>query len=61
MSSFRAALPPAHPQFPEGSKAALTEAGPVPIDAPKIEYSAEDDAAIDVNVRNMGKLYSLFR
>lgn len=57
---FRGALPPAHPQFKEGSPAALTQTAPVPIDAPKIQYSAEDDAAIDANLRYMGELTTAF-
>lgn len=55
MSMLRAPLLPAHPQFSQDSKAAFAEPGPVPFDAPKITYSAEDDAAIDANVRNMGE------
>ncbi|CAK5272213.1 unnamed protein product [Mycena citricolor] len=51
LPSFASALPPAGPQFGEGSNAAYTEKGPVPIDAPKIVYSAEDDKAIDAYLR----------
>ncbi|KAJ7690393.1 GMC oxidoreductase-domain-containing protein [Mycena rosella] len=49
--AFRGALIPGHPQFAEGSPAALTETGPVPLDAPKVVYSAEDDKAIDESLR----------
>ncbi len=59
MSMLRAPLLPAHPQFGQDSKAAFAEPGPVPFDAPKIIYSAEDDAAIDANVRNMGESFLL--
>lgn len=53
---FRAPFDPTHPQFSEDSKAALAiESGPIPLDAPKITYSADDDAAIDATVRNMGE------
>ncbi|KAJ3874896.1 GMC oxidoreductase-domain-containing protein [Lentinula edodes] len=45
------ALTPAHPQFSPDSLATLTDVGPVAIDAPKIVYSKEDDAAIDQNIR----------
>ncbi|KAJ7123137.1 GMC oxidoreductase-domain-containing protein [Mycena epipterygia] len=51
MPAFRGALPPAHPQFAADSPAALADTGPVPFDAPKIVYSAEDDKAIDENIR----------
>ncbi|KAJ7210036.1 GMC oxidoreductase-domain-containing protein [Mycena pura] len=51
LPSFRGALVPGHPQFAPDSPAALTETGPVPLDAPKVVYSAEDDKAIDDYVR----------
>ncbi|KAJ6552459.1 GMC oxidoreductase-domain-containing protein, partial [Mycena vulgaris] len=51
LPAFRGALGPAHPQFAQDSPAALTDVGPVPLEAPKIVYSTEDDKAIDVNVR----------
>ncbi|KAJ7484622.1 alcohol oxidase-like protein [Mycena latifolia] len=51
LPAFRGALTPVHPQFAEGSTAALTESSPVPLDAPNIVYSAEDDEAIDTNLR----------
>ncbi|KAJ6541250.1 GMC oxidoreductase-domain-containing protein [Mycena vulgaris] len=51
LPAFRGALGPAHPQFPQDSSAALTDVGPLPLEAPKIVYSAEDDEAIDTNVR----------
>ncbi|KAF7348027.1 Alcohol oxidase [Mycena sanguinolenta] len=44
---FRGPFLPAHPKFAEDSAAALTETGPVPFDAPKLVYSADDDKAID--------------
>ncbi|KAJ7195959.1 GMC oxidoreductase-domain-containing protein [Mycena pura] len=44
-------LVPGHPQFAPDSPAALTETGPVSLDAPKVVYSAEDDKAIDDYVR----------
>ncbi|KAJ7035908.1 alcohol oxidase [Mycena alexandri] len=47
MPVFRGALIPAHPQFAANSTAALTETGPVPLDAPDVVYSAADDQAID--------------
>ncbi|KAF8904323.1 alcohol oxidase-like protein [Mucidula mucida] len=51
LPAFRGALVPAHPQFAADSPAALVETGPISLDAPKIVYSAEDDAAIDHNIR----------
>ncbi|KDR69413.1 hypothetical protein GALMADRAFT_919801 [Galerina marginata CBS 339.88] len=45
---YRGPVAQYHPQFPEGSNAATTtEASPVDISAPKIVYTADDDAAID--------------
>ncbi|KAJ7046112.1 GMC oxidoreductase-domain-containing protein [Mycena alexandri] len=54
MPSFRGALGPAHPTYPEGSPAAAQMAAqaPTPIDAPKLTYSAADDEAIDTWLRN---------
>ncbi|THU99422.1 alcohol oxidase [Dendrothele bispora CBS 962.96] len=51
MPGFRGAFVPAHPQFPEGSSAALNETGPVSLDAPNVVYSPEDDEAIDIYIR----------
>ncbi|KAJ6556748.1 GMC oxidoreductase-domain-containing protein [Mycena vulgaris] len=51
LPSFCGALRPAHPKFAQDSPAALTDVGPLPLEAPKIVYSAEDDEAIDTNVR----------
>ncbi|KAJ6512998.1 GMC oxidoreductase-domain-containing protein [Mycena sanguinolenta] len=48
MDSYRGEFPPEHPNFAAGSAAACGPAdGPVPISAPDIVYSAEDDEAID--------------
>jgi len=48
LPTYRGAVPIAHPQFPEGSKATTTgETSPVDVFAPKITYTADDDAAID--------------
>lgn len=47
---------PGHPAFPPGSPAAIGQSsGPVPIDAPDIEYSDKDDDAIDIYCRRVGK------
>ncbi|KAJ6477262.1 alcohol oxidase-like protein [Mycena vulgaris] len=51
LPAFRGALGPAHPQFSQDTPAALSDVGPIPLEAPKIVYSAEDDKAIDTNVR----------
>ncbi|KAJ7019851.1 GMC oxidoreductase-domain-containing protein [Mycena alexandri] len=48
MDSYRGEYALEHPLFAAGSAAACGKAdGPVPIDAPDIVYSAEDDEAID--------------
>ncbi|KAJ7170887.1 GMC oxidoreductase-domain-containing protein [Mycena crocata] len=48
MDSYRGEFAPDHPNFPAGSAAACGEAkGPVPVSAPDIVYSVEDDEAID--------------
>ncbi|KAJ7455243.1 GMC oxidoreductase-domain-containing protein [Mycena galericulata] len=48
MESYRGEFTLEHPPFAAGSAAACGEAkGPVPISAPDIVYSAEDDEAID--------------
>ncbi|KAJ7167198.1 GMC oxidoreductase-domain-containing protein [Mycena crocata] len=51
LPAFRGALIPAHPQFGKNSSAALTETGPVSLEAPRIIYSGEDDKAIDEYLR----------
>ena len=44
MPLFRGDFAPMHPKFPVGSKAAVVESGmPVPLDAPDLEYSEEDE------------------
>ncbi|KAJ7689990.1 GMC oxidoreductase-domain-containing protein, partial [Mycena rosella] len=55
LPAFCGALAPAHPNFAPGSPAAHFETTPVPLDVPKIIYSAEDDKAIDANVRQFVK------
>ncbi|KAH8883203.1 alcohol dehydrogenase [Thozetella sp. PMI_491] len=47
---FRGELAIGHPEFPAGSKAALTD-GPVVGEIRDLEYSAEDDRAIEAFVR----------
>ena len=53
MNIFRGELASSHPRFPSGSKAAVIEKadGPVPDDTKPIEYTAEDDKAIEQHVR----------
>jgi alcohol oxidase len=46
-------LVPAHPQFSQDSLAALTETETVPLEAPNIVYTAEDDQAIDAYLRKV--------
>ncbi|KAG7089381.1 hypothetical protein E1B28_011071 [Marasmius oreades] len=50
MKCYRGALPTQHPAFPKGSAAAADigkQDGPVDISAPPVEYSEEDNKAID--------------
>ncbi|KAF9023838.1 alcohol oxidase [Hymenopellis radicata] len=51
LPAFRGAVDSLHPQFAPDSLAAVKETLPVPLDAPKITYSAADDDAIDQNIR----------
>ncbi|KAK4499092.1 hypothetical protein PRZ48_009604 [Zasmidium cellare] len=53
MSIYRGELASSHPTFPPGSKAAIVERanGPVSNSTPKIEYTEEDDRAIEQKVR----------
>lgn len=56
MPIFRGELAATHPRFPEGSKAAVIEKADGPVmtdDNARIEYSAEDDKAIDQRVREV--------
>lgn len=55
MSIYRGELASSHPRFPSGSKAAVVEKaeGPVAGDAARIEYTAEDDKAIEQKVREI--------
>ncbi|KAJ7770659.1 GMC oxidoreductase-domain-containing protein [Mycena metata] len=53
LPSFRGVFFAGHPQFPEGSAALVEETAPVSLDAPKIVYSAEDDKAIDLYIRQV--------
>ncbi|KAJ7687149.1 hypothetical protein B0H17DRAFT_1070643 [Mycena rosella] len=55
LPAFCGALAPAHPNFAPGSPAAHFETTPVPLDAPKVIYSAEDDKAIRANMRQFVK------
>lgn len=55
MGIYRGELPLGHPRFPAGSKAAVQPVadGPVAPDAPRIEYTAEDDKAIEEAIREI--------
>lgn len=56
MPIFRGELGSNHPRFPSGSKAAVIEKADGPVvtdDASRIEYSAEDDKAIEQKVREL--------
>ena len=49
---YRGEIAPGHPQWPEGSKAASVDLTESLTDVKDIEYSAEDDKAIEQWVRN---------
>ncbi|KIW82742.1 hypothetical protein Z517_01985 [Fonsecaea pedrosoi CBS 271.37] len=55
MNIFRGELAADHPKFPPGSKAAVVEKadGPVADDAKRIQYTPEDDKAIEENIRKI--------
>lgn len=56
MPIFRGELATNHPSFPSGSKAAVVEKADGPIitdDSSRIEYSAEDDKAIEQKIREV--------
>lgn len=55
MSIYRGEHAETHPRFPKGSKAAIVEKadGPVGDNEPRIEYTKEDDAAIEQKVREI--------
>lgn len=55
MAFYRGEVEGAHPAYPKGSPAAANSTPvPVPIDAPDIQYTAEDDAAIRTHIRQNG-------
>lgn len=58
MSSYRGEYAPDHPKFPASSAAAVSpdHDTPVPIDAPDIVYTKEDDEAIDNLLKTNSKL-----
>ena len=54
MRIFRGELAASHPRFPPGSKAAVTEKAEGPVgggDTDRVEYTLEDDKAIEQHVR----------
>ncbi|KAK4925225.1 hypothetical protein LTR49_007763 [Elasticomyces elasticus] len=55
MNIFRGELASTHPKFPEGSKAAVIEKadGPVFDKDQRIQYTAEDDKAIEQKIREI--------
>ena len=60
MPFYRGEIQDFHPIFPEGSEAACkAENMPASLDAPKIVYSPEDDAAIDDYHRRTSELSSV--
>lgn len=58
MDSYRGEFVLDHPTFKKGSMAVAQEAGgPVSVDSPDIEYSLEDDEAIDDFHRKTSKAF----
>lgn len=55
MDLFRGELAATHPKFPEGSKAAVVETadGPIASGNSRVEYTEEDDKAIEQKVREI--------
>jgi alcohol oxidase len=61
MPFYRGELDSFHPSFPEGSAVAPSKnASPVAIEAPKLQYSKEDDAAIDEYHRKTGEKITVY-
>ncbi len=61
MPNYRGEYAPWHPQFPAGSAATChLEARPVALDAPDIVYTAEDDKAIEQNIKQYRESIKLF-
>ena len=56
MPHFRGEPAALHPAFPPGSAAAVVEhaEGPIAFDTPRIEYSDEDERAIEAYARATG-------
>ena len=56
MPHFRGEPAPLHPAFAPDSAAAVVEhaEGPVPLDAPRINYSEEDERALEAYARATG-------
>lgn len=62
MPSYRGEYVPGHPQFAETSAALCKgEVQPVPIDAPDIAYTEEDEKAIELFTRKNGMSSLNFR
>jgi hypothetical protein len=57
MGAYRGEYVEKHPVFPEGSQATMRDKTPVDMLSPDIEYSAEDDRAIDEYHRRTGPCF----
>ncbi|THH26925.1 hypothetical protein EUX98_g7267 [Antrodiella citrinella] len=58
MKCYRGEYTPWHPQFPEGSEGTCRhEAMPVPMDAPNIKWTAEDNKIIDKYHRDFAEFF----
>lgn len=54
LPSYRGEVASTHPAFAASSKAAAgARSGPVPVGAPDIEYTAEDEAALEAYIRRV--------
>nr|ALJ82900.1 alcohol oxidase [Irpex lacteus] len=54
MQCYDGEFVPGHPEFPTGSEATVhTSAKPVPVGAPRINYTAEDDKALEAGIRKL--------
>jgi alcohol oxidase len=62
MGIYRGEYLPGHPNFPSKSGGFCKEdqEAPVPLDAPKIEYSKEDEKLLEEFNRRFGALFNIY-
>ena len=63
MSSYRGEYAPDHPKYPAGSAAAASQnhTTPVPVNAPDVVYTEDDNKAIDDLLKASGEILLTFR